>query len=546
MKTVFRLFNAFVSVLLLIPALGWAEPKLQPINLQLRWLHQFQFAGYYMAKEKGFYQQEGLDVTISSGGPGIAPVYEVLDGRAQYGVGNMEVLSLYHQGKPLVALAALYQHSPSILLVRQNSDIYTVRDLKGKRIMLFPGHDDPELLSMMRIQGLVADDIQRLDTSADINDLINGKTDAFNAYLTNEPFFMQEKGVGVRTINPRDYGVDFYSDVLFTTQNELQHNPQRVEALRRASLKGWAYALSHPEEAIQVLVDNYQVHKTLGHLRYESNMVREMVLPDLVELGYMNESRWRQMTEQLIQLGVMTDNRSLNDFIYSPQSNFEWQRWAVWIVSVLCLLLLFFGLSLRLLFINRKLAVEVAERIKAENHSRYLSLHDSLTGLPNRVLLMDRLEMLCKRTLRDASYPVLLFIDLDEFKMVNDACGHDVGDQLLCDVAQRLRMELRESDTIARFGGDEFVVLLDNIASTREIEQIAAKLLKALALPLYCSDQPEAVTASIGLVRIETGDTPVTVLKKADQAMYYIKERGKNGFADYHRLFHSNEIIQAE
>jgi len=544
-----RLFSAFLGLLLLLPALSWAESELQPIKLQLRWLHQFQFAGYHMAKEKGFYHQEGLDVTILPGGPGIAPAYEVLDGFSHYGVGNMEVLSLYQQGEPLVALAALYQHSPSILMVRQDSDIYTVRDLKGKRVMLFPGHDDPELLAMLRTQGLAPSDIQRLDTSTDINDLINGKTDAFNAYLTNEPFFMQEKGVDARIINPRDYGVDFYSDVLFTTQNELQNHPERVAAFRRASLKGWAYALNHPEEAIQVLVKKYQVNKTLSHLRYESNVVREMVLPELVELGYMNESRWQQMTDQLVQLGVISENRTLKSFIYSSNSDFDWQRWAPWIISGACLLVIVSGLSLCLIFINRKLNVEVAERKKAENHSRHLSLHDSLTGLPNRALLMDRLGMLCKRTRRESNYPVLLFIDLDNFKTVNDACGHDIGDQLLCDVAQQLKSGLRESDTISRFGGDEFVVLLDNIVSTNEVETIIGKLLSVLKLPLYCADQLEPVTASIGMVRIETGDTPPSVLKKADQAMYYIKERGKNGFADYHQLrpFHrTSEASEAD
>ena len=88
-----------------------------------------------MAKKKGFYQQEGLDVTILPGGPGIAPVNEVLDGLSHYSVGNTEVLSLYQQGQPLVVLAALYQHSPSILLVRQDSNIYTVCDLNGKRTL---------------------------------------------------------------------------------------------------------------------------------------------------------------------------------------------------------------------------------------------------------------------------------------------------------------------------------------------------------------------------------------------------------------------------
>ena len=150
--------------------------------------------------------------------------------------------------------------------------------------------------------------------------------------------------------------------------------------------------------------------------------------------------------------------------------------------------------------------------------------------------------MLCKRTLRENSYPVLLFIDLDEFKAVNDACGHDVGDQLLTDVAQHLKTSLRESDTISRFGGDEFVVVLDNIASTHDIEQIIGKLLIALELPRYCEDQQKPVSASIGMVRIETGDTPTSVLKKADQAMYYIKEHGKNGFADYHQIRHSHKL----
>lgn len=178
----------------------------------------------------------------------------------------------------------------------------------------------------------------------------------------------------------------------------------------------------------------------------------------------------------------------------------------------------------------------MAERKKAEDHSRHLSLHDCLTGLPNRSLLMDRLEVLCKRTLRDKSYSVLLFIDLDEFKMVNDTCGHHAGDQLLCDVAKALKVALRESDTVSRFGGDEFVVLLDNMISTDEVELIIKKLLSALKMPLYCGNQLRPVTASIGGVRIEVGDTPASVLKKADEAMYYIKERGKNGFADYHQL----------
>ncbi|MEH6358151.1 MAG: ABC transporter substrate-binding protein [Pseudomonadales bacterium] len=543
-SSVVFLFKLLSLCLLLVPGLGLAKAELQQVNLQLRWNHQFQFAGYYMAKEKGFYRQAKLEVNIRAGGSGIAPADEVLEGRAQYGVGNIELLSLYQQGKPLIALAAMYQHSPLVLLVLEDSDIYTVKDLKGKRVMLFPGHDDPELLGMLRMQDLTSNDIQRLDTSTNINDLINGRTDAFNAYMTNEPFFMQEKGIGVRVINPRDYGVDFYSDVLFSTQSELQNHPQRLAAFRRASLQGWRYALNHPEETIQILVSKYQVHKSLGHLRYESNMVREMIMPELVELGYMSETRWQHMLEQLVQLGIIVGSRSLDDFIYSAGLNFDWQRWLGWIFFGVILLVLFLGLSLRLILINRELGFEVSERKKAEEHARHLSLHDSLTGLPNRMLLMDRLDMLCKRALRNPSHTALLFIDLDKFKDVNDACGHDAGDQLLCDVAQRLNLALRAGDTIARYGGDEFVVLLDNITSFNEIGAIVEKLLQVLRFPQSCSEQLEPVTASIGLVRIEKGDTPASLLKKADQAMYYIKKHGKNGFADYQLLSTGNKFAE--
>lgn len=122
-----RIIRIFNVVVIGLPILACAQSDLQPIHLQLRWLHQFQFVGYHMAKEKGFYTQEGLKVTIYPGGPGITPVNEVLEGRAHYGVGNIEVLSFRQQGEPLVALAALYQHSPSTLLVHQDSGIHTVK-----------------------------------------------------------------------------------------------------------------------------------------------------------------------------------------------------------------------------------------------------------------------------------------------------------------------------------------------------------------------------------------------------------------------------------
>ncbi|MDO9189843.1 MAG: ABC transporter substrate-binding protein, partial [Sulfurimicrobium sp.] len=187
--------SAFVAGLLLMSApqliaanAGTSSKPLAPVTMQLRWLHQFQFAGYYAALHKGFYREKGLDVTIVAGAPDRRPVEEVMAGRAQYGEANSELLFHYLKGDPLVALAAIFQHSPSVLLTRKDSGIRTPQDLIGKRIMMVGGTEDVDFLAMLANEGVVSHKFEILPSSYDIQDLINGKTDAFNAYLTNEPY----------------------------------------------------------------------------------------------------------------------------------------------------------------------------------------------------------------------------------------------------------------------------------------------------------------------------------------------------------------------
>ncbi len=158
-----------------------ADKPADQVVLQLRWLHQPQFVGYHMAKAKGFYADAGLDVDIRQGGEGISPVLEVLSGRADFGVGNTEVLTSYAQGNPLLALASVYQHSPSIFLARRDSGILTVADMRGKRIMMFPGQQDADLLATLYYQGLHERQLTPVPTSVNIDDLIAGKVDIFNA-----------------------------------------------------------------------------------------------------------------------------------------------------------------------------------------------------------------------------------------------------------------------------------------------------------------------------------------------------------------------------
>ena len=174
---------------------------------------------------------------------------------------------------------------------------------------------------------------------------------------------------------------------------------------------------------------------------------------------------------------------------------------------------------------------DITSRKEAEAHIRHQAYYDALTQLPNRNLLLDRLEVAIHTAQRDNQTISVLFIDLDRFKYVNDTLGHEYGDELLTQVAKRLSQCVRESDTIARFGGDEFVILLHNIISEREASLVAEKIIKRLSEPFTLAGREIIIGASIGLTMFPgESDDPDTLLRNADLAMYRAKQTGRNRF----------------
>ena len=167
---------------------------------------------------------------------------------------------------------------------------------------------------------------------------------------------------------------------------------------------------------------------------------------------------------------------------------------------------------------------------RAQEALTHQALHDTLTGLPNRALLVDRLTQAIARSQRTGTDTAVLFLDLDRFKWVNDSLGHTAGDDLLIAVAERLRPQLRPEDTIARFGGDEFVVLCEGLRFGGDAVHTADRLAAALALPFRLGDQPISVTASIGIALASTtpDGSAGEILRDADSAMYRAKEAGRN------------------
>ena len=179
---------------------------------------------------------------------------------------------------------------------------------------------------------------------------------------------------------------------------------------------------------------------------------------------------------------------------------------------------------------------DITERLASEKLIHFQAYHDLLTGLPNRALFHDRLSNTISNARRENDRLSVLFLDLDRFKVVNDTLGHSVGDELLKQVANRLRSCLREGDTVARLGGDEFIVLLPNINSDDIARLVAKNLVDAIKQPFFVDGHELFLTGSIGISMFpENGETADLLIKNADTAMYYTKEQGKNSFNCYNR-----------
>ncbi len=187
------------------------------------------------------------------------------------------------------------------------------------------------------------------------------------------------------------------------------------------------------------------------------------------------------------------------------------------------------------------------ERRRLINESERMAFHDALTELPNRLLFLDRAGVAFSQARRAGSSVAVVFLDLDRFKLVNDSLGHAAGDAMLRNVAERLREHLRGGDTVSRFGGDEFTVLLPSLAHPDDVVKIASKILEVLRQPVAIGDRQIVITASIGISMFPAdGNDPETLLRNADAAMYRAKERGGNAFQMYTRALNEHALKKLE
>ncbi|MEZ0367605.1 MAG: ABC transporter substrate-binding protein [Candidatus Sericytochromatia bacterium] len=334
------------------------------VTLQLKWRHQFQFAGYYAAIAKGFYRDAGLDVNLLEAGVGQDPVDQVLAGTADYGIGTSELVVMRAQGRPLVLLAPIYQHSPLVLLARSKGRLDSVHDLAGRRLMIEP--QSAQLLAYLKSEGLPPSRLQMSPHTHGIEALLRRQVDGMSAYSTDEPFLLQQAGVPFFMLTPRSGGIDFYGDSLFTTEAYLHSRPEQVTAFRQASLKGWEYALAHPQEIVDLIFTRYSQRHSREHLSFEARESLKLIRADLVDLGYNSPGRWQHIIEVYQDQGMIPRNFDPRGFFYDPQPHPD-MGWLYWLSAALAgLALLLAALLAPAFLLNRRLQQQIGEREQAE------------------------------------------------------------------------------------------------------------------------------------------------------------------------------------
>ena len=298
---------------------------LEKVSLQLKWKNQFQFAGYYMAKEKGFYKNQGLDVKILEYKNGMDIVRSVTSSAVNYGVGYPNIILDKANGANIILLNAIYQNSPHVLISLVSSGIHSIQDFKNKTIMI--NRDVTQtvsFLSMLRSHNLSFDDVKIKEPTFSIQTLIDNDAQISTAYVSNELYQLDRRGIEYNVWDPKNYGFDFYDDILFTSQKELQEHPQRVEAFRQASLEGYKYAFSHIEETVDVILKKYNTqHRSREALLYEAKVLKKLAYDGAKYLGEIDKVKIQRIIDIYNLFGLVKQKVNLDDFIYVPPHDFQ-------------------------------------------------------------------------------------------------------------------------------------------------------------------------------------------------------------------------------
>ncbi|MFY9076005.1 ABC transporter substrate-binding protein [Malaciobacter mytili] len=320
---IFKLKNLIYLLFILFHFQYSFAKELDKVSLQLSWFDQFQFAGYYIAKEKGFYKDVGMDVEIKKFDFGINAPDEVHNKKATFAVGRETLLLDRSNNKNIVALYALFQASPLILLSLDNTGINSIRNFVNKRIMTtIDDASEVSIKAMISSQKVDFKKLNFLKHSHNIMDLVNKKTDVISAYISKTPYDLQKMNIGYNVFYPKDFGFDMYSDFLFTSEYEIKNNEQRVIDFKNASLRGWEYAFSNIEETAKLIFEKYNEQNiSLDALIYEGKELKKLAYYKNANLGDIKKEKVQRIFDLYNVMGLTNKTILISDFIYDNNYN---------------------------------------------------------------------------------------------------------------------------------------------------------------------------------------------------------------------------------
>ena len=523
-------------ILLLISSIYSQTNK--KVTLQLNWLHQFQFAGYYVAKEKGYYNDVNLDVEIKEFNSKMLITDIIEQGYADFAVGRSSIIIDKANGKDIVAMFATYQHSPLMLLTRDDTDIQTLQDLKNRKIMMTSDATDSAAITAMLIsQKLPLDRIEIIPHSFDLNDLITKKVDAMASYISNEPLRLEDKNIGYKIFHPKDFGFDFYSDILFTSSKFIKNNPKVTKDFYDATEKGWKYAFDNIGKTALLIYEKYNTqNKTLVELVSEGEALKKLIYHEgSNSIGCLDKRKLQKLIDIYKVTGLIQKDIDLDAFVYSYNKHNAFslnlthnELWNYILLAVIVVILvvvstLYFIITRKWLITKEQLQYEIKVKTKRLNEQTYT---DYLTKAKNKKAYIKAISEQISLFERYQTPSAIILFDIDNFKYFNDTYGHSFGDKVLIDLVKIVKSTIRKNDQLFRVGGEEFVVLFPN--TTLNQTKVVSEYIRKNVEEQLSSLKDETITISIGVCEINIDDDLNTIYNKADKLMYQSKKTGKN------------------
>lgn len=331
-----------------------SEPvELTEVRLLLNWKHQFQFAGYYAAIHKGFYEEVGLKVSL------IENEYPVkmYDDLADFAINNGTAIFDRAKGYPLVILAPIFQHTARVIISNGNSGIQNAHDMVGKRIMM--DKNEPYILAYLKREGIDVSQLEVVPRDYTYKSFFDGDVDASVGYLTDFPLLVERKGLDYNLINPISAGIDFYSELLTTTEKMIRNNPDIVQAMLQASIRGWEYAMLNKNEIIDVICEEYDSDCDRELLEYEANAMNRLIANELVDIGYSNKGRWDYMIKTYLDLGFLPKNFNAEGLFYEDYLEKDYKLSKKYVVVALVIIIPLTIMVIFFYLINRRLRKEI-------------------------------------------------------------------------------------------------------------------------------------------------------------------------------------------